>query len=233
MKTIVITGMLSGLGLALAKQCLAEGWSVVGIVKQKRLIGIESFDNHSNLTLLVADISDKNQVLSAFERISTRFGSIDVLVNNAAVFDNVSFCESRIEDVDRLIDINLKGAIYCTFFAIKIIKSRLGKIVNIGSVAGEHGIPGQAVYCASKFGLSGFSDALGQELHAQMGVKVINIAPGGINTPLWNPANPYPGGDTAQLLQSEELSKIVMQVINQPSHVVVKKLIVFPSNEWH
>ena len=233
MKTIVITGMLSGFGLALAKQCLAEGWGVVGIVKQKRLIGIDSFDSNENLTLFELDISDKDQVSCAFERISTKFGSIDVLVNNAAVFKNVSFCESSIEDVDLLIDINLKGAIYCTFFAAKIIKDRVGKIVNIGSVAGENGIPGQAVYCASKFGLAGFSDALGQELRAQKGVKVINISPGGINTPLWNPDNPYPGGDTAQLLQPEELSQIVMQVINQPSHVIVKKLIVFPSNEWH
>ena len=233
MKTIVITGMLGGLGLALGKRCLDEGWSVVGLVKQKKMVGIESFDSNLNLTLLVTDISDKNQVSRVFEKISAKFGSIDVLVNNAAVFENVSFLESKIEDVDRLIDINLKGAIYCTFYAAKIIKSQVGKIVNIGSVAGEHGIPGQAVYCASKFGLAGFSDALGRELNAQNGVKVINIAPGGINTPLWNSLNPYPGGDPAQLLQPDELAQIIMQVISQPGHVVVKKLIVFPSNEWH
>jgi NADP-dependent 3-hydroxy acid dehydrogenase YdfG len=233
MKTIVITGMFGGLGLALAQESLAQGWNVVGIVKQKRLTNIQTLDHNINLTLIETDISDKSEVKKAFNEISNKFGSIDVLINNAAVFQSGAFLDSEIDDIDRVIDINLKGSIYCTFYAAKIIKSKIGQIINIGSVAGEHGISGQAVYCASKFGLAGFSDAIAQELHIQKTVKVVNIASGGIDTPLWNSNNPYPGGDTGQLLKPGELSTIVMQIINQPNHVMIKKLIVFPSNEWH
>lgn len=90
---------------------------------------------------------------------------IDILVNNAAVFKMEEF---SIADIDRIIDTNLKGVMYATLEALSIMKNseseRGSRIVNIASVASLHGIPKQSIYCASKFGLNGFAEALNQEI---------------------------------------------------------------------
>jgi 3-oxoacyl-[acyl-carrier protein] reductase len=106
------------------------------------------------------------------------------------------------------------------------------RIVNIASVATTHGSAKQAVYCASKFGVDGFAEALNQEV-IERGISITTICPGGIDTPLWKPATPYPGGDVSKLLASGDIADLVEYVANLPERVVLKRLTLFPSNEWH
>ena len=232
MKTLVVTGASSGVGLEISKLFVNNGWRVIGLARN--LANLESIKGElgEQFIPLSADVSLYDSVKLAFDYIHTHFGLIDLLVNNAAVFIMKPFSKSTIEDIDRIIDVNLKGTLYCTLNALKLIKPNVGRIINIGSVAGEHGIRNQSIYCASKFGVDGFADALNQELLGN-GISLSTICPGGINTPLWNPENPYPGGDTSQLLSAYDIAKLVEYIAAQPTNVVLKKIVAFPSNEWH
>ena len=232
MKTIVITGALGGVGLEISRLFVKNGWRVVGLAKSLTKLEFLKEELGKRFSCIAVDISLSESVKEAFEKIRLRTGEIDVLVNNAAVFTMKPFSESTIKDIDRIIDVNLKGSIYCTLNAISMIKPNGGRIINIGSVAGEHGIKNQSIYCASKFGLNGFADALCQELQVN-GINVSTICPGGINTPLWNSENPYPGGNTTKLLTANDIAKLVEYIASQPSSVVIKKIITFPSNESH
>jgi len=232
MKTIVVTGASSGVGSAISRLFVDNGWRVIGLARSLNKLEILKNELGKRFSCLEVDISSSVSVKEAFEKIHINVGKIDVLVNNAAVFKMQPFSESTIQDIDRLIDVNLKGTLYCTLNALSLIKPHAGRIINIGSVAGEHGIENQTIYCASKFGLNGFSDALSQELQIS-GISVSTICPGGINTPLWNSANPYPGGDTSQLLSANDIAGLVEYLAALPSNVVIKKIVTFPSNERH
>ena len=110
--------------------------------------------------------------------------------------------------------------------------SKGGRIINIGSVASINGLENQAIYCASKFGLNGFSEALNQEV-IKYNISISTIFPGGIDTPLWNKNNPYPSGDKSKLLKASDIVAIVEYIVKLKQRVVLKNLTIFPSNEWH
>lgn len=233
MSVMVISGVTSGLGLELARHFSSKGWNICGLARNLKRLKILKAELGDTFDFYQVDISISRDVANVFSHIKSRFSLIDVMINNAAVFKMAPFSETSIEDIDRIIDTNLKGSIYCTHSVLEMMRPKLGRIINIGSVAGEHGIKNQSVYCASKFGLDGFAQSLHQELNTR-GINITTICPGGIDTPLWNlETNPYPGGHVNQLLDAENIIGVVDNVINQPSNVVVKKVVLFPSNEWH
>lgn len=232
MKTIVITGSSSGVGLEISRMFASSGWRVIGLARSDLNLQALKKEIGERFIPLVADMSNPDSVKTAFDFIHAHFCSVEVLVNNAAVFLMKPFSESKIEEIDQIIDVNLKGPIYCTLNALRVLKPNVSRVINIGSVAGEHGICNQSIYCASKFGLNGFGEALNQEL-MKIGISLTTISPGGINTPLWNSDNPYPGGDTSNLLTAYDIAKMVEYIAAQPNYVVLKKIVAFPSNEWH
>ena len=233
MPIIVVTGATSGVGLEISKTFIRLGWKVIGLARNFAKLKALKADLGEQFDYMRTDISQSTSVNEAFKYIAEQYGEIDVLVNNAAIFVMKPFADSTIEDIDRVININLKGAMYCTFNALKLLKPNTSRIINIGSVAGEHGIKNQSIYCASKFGLDGFAEALNQEL-VGYGISITTICPGGIDTPLWNEdTNPYPAGDTSKLLTAQGIANMVESVTIQPNNVVLKKIILFPSNEWH
>jgi len=179
------------------------------------------------------DVSNKEQVEEATAAIQRMYGTPDVLINNAGVVENVSFAEQELEMIDRIVDVNLKGTLYVTRCIVPgMIARGSGRIINVSSVAGTRGIPGQATYCASKFGMNGFADTLAQELLAK-GILVTTICPGGIDTPLWDfEKNPYPG-DKARIMKPEEIVDLIEYLLDQPEGSLYKKIVMFPTNEWH
>lgn len=230
-RVAVVTGASQGVGLEVCQRLADADWTVVGLSRQPRGLVQAIEKRRGKLSHLPLDVADAPAVAAAFRAISERHGSIALLVNNAAVFSMKDFSEYSSADVDRLIDTNLKGTIFCTLEALRSMKTG-ARIVNIASVAATHGIKNQALYCASKYGIDGFAEALNQEL-IERGISITTICPGGIDTPLWNPTNPYPGGDVAQLLKSADVAGLVEYVANLPERVVLKRLTLFPSNEWH
>jgi 2-hydroxycyclohexanecarboxyl-CoA dehydrogenase len=180
----------------------------------------------------VVDITDAAAVASAVRAAEDR-APIDLLINNAAVFQMRNFCEQDPEWIDRIVDTNLKGLLQVTRqVAPRMVDRGAGRIINIASVAGTHGIAQQAVYCASKHGVVGFGDALAQELLPH-NVLVTTLCPGGIDTPLWRDGDsPYPG-DIESTMKVDELADLVEFLLSQTSRTLYKKLVFFPTSEWH
>ena len=233
-KNIVISGVSSGLGKELAKKFVSLNWNVIGLARNTKTLQKLSEELGDNFTSYTVDLQDEAGVISAFDFIESQFSHIDVIVNNAALFTMKPFIECSFEDINSIVNTNLKGVMYSTLKAIEIMKKSngSGRIINISSVAGVHGIENQAIYCASKFGLNGFAEALNQEI-IKYNISISTIIPGGINTPLWNEDNPYPGGDTEQLLQCSDLVKTVEYISGLEPRIILKSLTIFPSNEWH
>ncbi|MFT5467744.1 MAG: NAD(P)-dependent dehydrogenase (short-subunit alcohol dehydrogenase family) [Verrucomicrobiales bacterium] len=231
---VVITGASRGVGEALALRLASEGRTVAALARSSdKLEKLAAKADAGRIIACPVDVSNAEAVTLCIDALEADHGPIGVLVNNAAVVQNIPFAEQSLETLDDIIDINLKGAMYCTHAAIQhMIPRRRGRIVNIASVAGVRGIEGQASYCASKHGMLGFADALTQELIPHR-IGVSTICPGAIDTPLWDPeTNPYPG-DVSKTIQPGEIVDMVCYILGQPDHTVFKRVVMFPTNEWH
>ena len=227
-RVIVVTGASSGVGKDITESFKAKGWTTVALGRRPEV----SF-SQPDVDYYSVDVSDWRNVDEVVKRIISKHSKIDLLVNNAAVFKMKSLSDLDISEVDAMIDTNLKGSIYVTKACLGALTKARGRIVNVSSVAGIHGIKNQSAYCASKHGLNGFAEALNQEL-LELGVSITTICPGGINTPLWDPKNnPYPGGDVNQLIPPNEITKIVEHISELPKNIVLKNVTLFPDNEWH
>jgi 3alpha(or 20beta)-hydroxysteroid dehydrogenase len=224
MKTILITGTSSGVGATIAYDYIQKGWNVIGFARS------ESLFNYPNYKHYQVDISKIYTSLSdTFDQIGDT--KIDILVNNAAVFKMKPFSETSIEEIYDMIDINLKGAMYVTKFALQKMEKG-SRIFFINSVAGLEELENQSAYCASKHGLTGFAGVLGEELRSK-GIKVTSIHPGGIDTPLWSRDIPYPCGDISKAISPMELVKLIDFVYNSQFNVEYKTIKMFPDTEWH
>lgn len=222
MNSIVITGASGGVGRSLLKLFLKDGWKVYALIRDKDKI---SDLNHKNLVSIEYDAKNFSSTEKAFAKIK----DLDVLVNNAATFKSKEILDFKENEIHDIIDTNLKGPIFCVMNALKIMKT--GRIINISSVSGLHGIPSQTIYSSSKHGLMGFSESLSQEL-IKKDILVTDICPGGIDTPLWNPRNPY-NGNTNELISPEDIAQCVKFVCNLPKNIVMKRMTTFPKCEWH
>ena len=233
LNNILITGATRGVGEALTLRFSGQGRKVFALARTRDQLDSLVERGGSTVVPFAVDISDREAVEAAVHSIESDHGGVDVLVNNAGVVQNIDFAEQSIEVMERIIDVNLKGTLYCTRLTIPhMIARRRGRIINISSVAGVRGIPGQAAYCASKHGMNGFADALAQELIPH-GIVVSSICPGGIDTPLWNKeTNPYPG-DIDKVIKPDEIVDMVEFLLNQPPGTMYKRIVVFPTNEWH
>jgi NAD(P)-dependent dehydrogenase (short-subunit alcohol dehydrogenase family) len=224
-KNAVITGTSRGLGLLLAHHFLNAGWKVWGLCRTPESQILSSPD----YTHVPLDISDKSAVINFFASQTTTF---DLIINNAAVFKMASIDETDFDTIDRIIDTNVKGAMYVTKAGAQKMNVG-GRIIFINSVAGLEEIDMQSVYCASKHALTAFAGVIGKEMRGR-GVKVTSIHPGGMNTPLWNDSNPYPASGLKSLaLDTREIARVIDHVMSAPDNTEYKTIKLFPMVEWH
>jgi NADP-dependent 3-hydroxy acid dehydrogenase YdfG len=227
-KTIVITGASSGLGKTLAADLAAQSHMVYALARSVNKLDELRVAYPEQIRPVSVDLCDAAAVQKVFGEIDP----IDVLINNAGIFSSAPFREESWENIDRIIDTNLKGLMYCTRAALPaMIERKAGHIINISSVSGINGIRGQAIYGASKHGVQGFADVVAMEAR-EHGVLVTTLCPGGIATPLWGAHNPYPG-EQNDLISCEEISRLVVFLLGQPKTTLYKKVVFFPKSEWH
>lgn len=186
MKVALVTGGSGGIGSAACRELAEQGFALLihyadnaGPAKQLmdelRAAGTEA-------EIYRADVSDESQVESMFAEIMSRHGRVDVVVNNAGITRDGLVLRMKLEDWQKVLDVNLTGAFLVSRSAAKImLKQRSGKIINVSSVVGIGGNAGQANYAASKAGLIGFTKSLAKEL-ATRGVTCNAVAPGFIET---------------------------------------------------
>jgi 3-oxoacyl-[acyl-carrier protein] reductase len=232
--TVLVTGAGRGLGREVALAFARAGADVAGTARtgeqiENTMTGVQALGRRG--LALTADVTQELQVRTMVERVLAEFGPIDILVNNAGVAAYGPFVEQAAADWRAMIDTNLMGTLYCTHALLPSMLDRnQGLIINIASVAGIHGLPNEAVYCASKHGVKGFTDALAVELK-EKGVRVCGIYPGGMDTPFWD-VQTY-GGDRSRIMEPAKVAEMVVGVAAQPEGILVREVILFPTNEWH
>ena len=189
-KVAIVTGASRGIGRATAIALGTEGARVVvnyanspaaaeEVVAEITALGSEAI-------ALAADVSQADQVDALISATLEKWGAIDVLVNNAGITRDTLLLRMKLEDWQAVIDLNLTGVFLCTRAVSKImLKQRSGRIVNITSVSGQTGNPGQANYSAAKAGVIGFTRTVAKEL-ASRGITVNAVAPGFITTDMTN-----------------------------------------------
>jgi len=181
-KTAVITGSARGLGKAIALKLAKMGANVVlNDISSSDAIDSTAEEFRAagfNVVVTKGDVRCQEDVDNMISKAVESFGSVDILVNNAGITKDTLIIRMSEKDWDDVLDINLKGAFLCTKAAVKVmIKQRRGKIINIASVAGVMGNPGQANYSASKAGLIGLTKSTAREI-ASRGITCNAVAPG-------------------------------------------------------
>jgi 3-oxoacyl-[acyl-carrier protein] reductase len=185
-KVALITGASRGIGRAIAIKFAQIGAKVVvnyssNEAEAKKTVDLMG-EHQKNALILGFDISDFKATTVAIDKIKEELGSIDILVNNAGITVDGLLMRLKPEDFDRQINTNLKGSFNCSQASIRyMIKNRFGRIINISSVVGQTGNPGQSVYSAAKAGLIGMTKSLAREL-ASRNILVNAITPGYIET---------------------------------------------------
>ncbi len=185
-KTALVTGASRGIGAATAIQLAQDGFFVLINYTSNESKAQEVLDQiraaGGSGELCGFDVSNPNLVDEKLDGVAKTHGPLDVLVNNAGVTIDSLLIRMKNEDLDRTLDVDLKGAIYCTRAAAKqMMRARSGSIIQISSVVGESGNAGQSAYSAAKAGLIGFSKSVAKEL-ASRHVRVNVITPGFIGT---------------------------------------------------
>jgi 3-oxoacyl-[acyl-carrier protein] reductase len=184
-KVAVVTGGSRGIGRAIALRLSAEGAKVAicgrNLETAERVVAEIEAAGAAGVAV-AADVSRESEAEALIQAGIKRFGRLDILVNNAGITRDGLLVRMKEEDWDTVLDVNLKGAFFTTRAALRpMLRARGGRIVNISSVAGTMGIPGQANYSAAKAGLIGFTKAVAKEV-ASRSITVNAVAPGFIET---------------------------------------------------
>jgi len=178
----VITGGANGIGAGIAKRFVEEGAKVAVCDIDAETGGKITEALRGKAKFYRMDVADEEEIKKAVDQIFSDYAKIDILINNAGITNDKLLLRMTKEDWERVIDINLTGTFLVTRAVIKyMIKQRYGRIVNIASIAGIIGNPGQSNYSASKAGIIGFTKSCAKEL-ASRSITVNAIAPGFIET---------------------------------------------------
>lgn len=205
-RVAIITGVSKGIGLATAKLFLEEGFKVAGWGRTNTI------DPSENYLFIPTDICSENQVISAYQQTISRFGKVDVLINNAGLGFEGLMHEMDSDQWRLMFDTNVNGLFYCSKAVIPGMKEQdQGHIVNISSIAGNTGIPGMAGYCGTKFAVKGISQALFKEVR-NFGIKVTCVYPGSTNTNFFDSIDSVTVNDN--MMRPEDIASTILHCLN-------------------
>lgn len=211
-KVVIVTGASQGLGRAIAVKYAKNGANVILAARdRKKLEKLEKEINefYGRAFSIQTDITKEKDVKELINKVYRKFGKIDILINNAGVWIDGPIYEMKTEDWNKVIDVNMKGVFLCSREASKyMIKQESGHIINIASVASKIASKNSTVYCASKFGVFGFSKSLAKDLK-DYGIKVTTICPSAIDTDLFKGK---PHVSKKMMMRPEKVANVVYDV---------------------
>lgn len=241
-KAAIVTGASSGIGEAAAR-ALARAGAAVALAARRRerleTLAAEIRDAQGTALAISTDVTDREQVEALVDASLDAFGSIDILVNNAGIMPLAPLAECRVEEWERMVDVNIKGVLYGLAAVLPTMRRQgSGHVVNVGSVAGRRPFPGGTVYSATKFAVRAISAGIHKELSATEGIRVTNIEPGVVDTEL-------PGGihhretrdgfherwEGKRMLSSEDVADAILFAVAAPDRVNVNEILVRPTDQ--
>src|ERR687890_1671361 len=189
-KVAIVTGASSGIGYASALALSRAGAKVAaGARRMDRLESLQSeiIKNGGEVFIQKLDVTIKAECDAFADAVMKKWGTIDILVNNAGLQPLSFFKNLKVEEWDKMIDVNIRGVLYCTAAVITpMLNKKSGHIVNISSVAGRIVYPAGSVYCATKHAITAFSEGLRQEFSQRSNIRITCIEPGVVSTELPN-----------------------------------------------
>ena len=225
----LITGASQGLGLAIAKQLAAEGAAIAVVARAGAKLdeAVATIIAAGGRAIGVpADVTRAAEVKAAVKRTLAQLGRLDIVVLNAGTWAGAPVVDTTEESWDALLGLNLKGAFLVTRAVLPLMRGtsrggRGGYVVNIASISGKQGMPGAAAYCASKFGLVGFSESLLKE-EKPNGIRATAICPGYVATPL------VAGAEVpeSEMIQPEDIAASVLYLLDLGPKVIVRELVI-------
>lgn len=223
-KVVVITGASSGIGKQVAEEFAKLHARLVLVSRDKNNLedtAKELSKYKTEILFFPCDVSQKDQVCKMSNIVLEKFGTVDVLVNNAGFGIYNTINDIKVEEIESQISTNYLGMVYCTkSFLPKMLEKKSGHIVNVASVAASFGIPGMAPYCASKFAMLGFSESLFHELKGS-GVGVTVVSPIMVRTNFFNHKsfNKMPRYTTS--LSAKTVAKSIIRAASSPRLEIV------------
>jgi len=239
-KVVVITGASSGLGEATARLLSAEGATVVlGARRIDRLKSLadELIARGGKALAVVTDVTHCDQVKRLVDAAVQKFGRIDVMINNAGLMPQSPLERLKVDEWDRMIDVNIKGVLYGIAAALPYMKQqKAGHIINVSSVAGHKVRPGTAVYAATKHAVRALSEGLRQEVKPY-NIRTTVISPGAVATEL---PNSVTDPDTAARIHqfykevaipADSFARAVVFAMSQPDDVDINEILFRPTRQ--
>lgn len=238
-KVAIITGASSGIGRATALALAKAGAKVAaGARRTDRLDSLEKQIGSGEVMIQKLDVTKKSDCDSFVDAVIKKWGTVDILVNNAGLMPLSFFKNLKVEEWDQMIDVNIKGVLYCTAAAIPhMITKKSGHIVNISSVAGRIVFPAGSVYCATKHAVAAFSEGIRQELSQRANIRVTCIEPGVVATELLNTITDkslekfVEASKQMDALQAEDIANAILFAVNSPAHMNVNEILIRPTGQ--
>ena len=237
-KIVIITGASSGLGEATARRLAKSGAKLMLAARRedrlKELVA-EIQKDGGTAKYQVTDVSDRNQVEALAKATHQAYERIDVLVNNAGLMPLSPLAASKVDEWEKMVDVNIKGVLYAIAAVMPIMQQqKSGHIINLSSVAGHKVFPGGTVYCATKFAVKAISEGIRLESNGE--IRSTNISPGAVDTELTNTiSHEETAKNVNQLygvaIDADAIARAIAYAIEQPGDVDVNEMIIRPTKQ--
>lgn len=228
-KVAVISGGTSGIGKRMVSMFLKSGVKVVTFSRNKSKINLlkrELREYSEDLICYQGDVSSIKDISRISKSVKKQFKKVNYLVNNSGTNVLNPIHKIKIKDWENIINVNLTGVFYLTQSMLPLLKKD-SVILNMGSLASRNGFPNWSAYCASKFGLKGFTEALKEEMRPKK-VRVVHAEIGATNTAIWN--NLDGKWDRSVMMNDSEVAHILFDSITKVKSVNIDEIFLMPPN---
>ena len=240
-KIAIVTGASSGIGYATALALSRAGAKVAaGARRMDRLESLQSeiIKNGGEVYIQNLDVTIRSECDAFADAVMKKWDTVDILVNNAGLQPLSFFKSLKVEEWDKMIDVNIRGVLYCTAAVIThMVNKNSGHIVNISSIAGRIVYPAGSVYCATKHAITAFSEGLRQEFSQRSNIRITCIEPGVVATELINTITDkalekyVERTKQMEALQTEDIANAIVFAVEAPNHVNVNEILIRPTTQ--